>query len=68
MPSYVDSLKIEAQANEQAIVARSLKRYYLSSSKIQAQEGLVLGFGEADSKKILKAAKILFQILSEYPG
>ncbi len=65
-PDNVDSLKIEAQANERGIVARSLKRYYLSSSKIQAKEGLVLGFGEADSKKILKAAKILFQILSPF--
>ncbi|MBS0351988.1 MAG: PLP-dependent aminotransferase family protein [Proteobacteria bacterium] len=64
-PLYINSLQIEAQALEQGIGARSLKHYYLPNSSIPLVEGLVLGFGNTDSKTILRSANILLKLLKK---
>lgn len=69
LPSHIDSEQIETQAYQQGIIARSLKKYYLPSAQAKNLfEGTVLGFGQTDSKKIVRAGKILTNIIEQNLG
>lgn len=65
LPSSIQDHIIADQAYKKGIALRALNRYYANPTTAK-RSALLLGFGDADTKSIKRAGKILCEIIHNY--